>query len=450
MVMEKLGKSLRDTLKKIAGATILDKKLLKEIVKEVQRALLSADVRVDIVLKLTRELERRAIEEKPPKGTSEREHVIRIIYEELINILGGARDLSLKKHKIMMIGLYGQGKTTTIGKMSRYLSKKGLSVGVVAADVHRPAAYDQLSQLAEQAKVPIYGEPGNKDAVGIAKRGVKKFEKKDVVIIDTSGRHSLEDDLIEEMGQIYKVTKADERFLVMDAAVGQQAGPQAQAFHDKVQVTGVIMTKLDGTAKGGGAISAVSVTKAPIVFIGTGEHMDDLESFDPPRFISRLLGMGDIQTLLEKAQEVMDEETAEKNAKKLISGKFTLKDMYEQISMLNKMGPLKKLMSMLPGGMGMPNMGDMSDTALMGAKDNMNRFKIIMDSMTEEEMMNPGIIKYSRLNRIARGAGVSLQDVRGLLKYYKMSKKAMKGLTSDRKMRKRMMKQFKKGNIPGA
>ncbi len=449
MVLKNLSDSLRSTLKKIAKASTVDKDLIKEVVRDIQRALLMADVNVKLVLQLTKEVERRALEEKPLAGMSAREHVIRIIYDELVNILGGSREITLRKHTIMMVGLYGQGKTTTIGKLSKFFSKKGLQVGVIAADVHRPAAYEQLEQLCEQVKVPIYGEPGKKDAVAIVKRGIEKFQKRDIVIIDTSGRHSLEQDLIDEMENIYKVSGADERFLVMDAAVGQQGGPQAKAFHDKVHVTGVVLTKLDGTAKGGGAMSAVSVTKAPIVFIGVGEHLDDLELFDPPRFISRLLGMGDIQTLLEKAQEVMDEDSVEESAKKLMSGKFTLSDMYQQMEMLTKMGPLQKVMSMLPTGLGGGMAGGMSDEAVDQAKNNMKRFRVIMDSMTEEEMDKPDLIKISRLKRIARGAGVEQKEVKALLKYYKMSKKAMKGLTSNRKMRKKLMKQFKMGDLPG-
>jgi len=450
MVLKNLGESLRNTLKKIAKASTVDKKLISEVVRDIQRALLTADVNVKLVLELTKEVERRALEEKPLPGMSGREHVIRIIYDELVKVLGGSREITLKKHIIMMVGLYGQGKTTTIGKLSKFFSKKGLQVGVIAGDVHRPAAYEQLSQLAEQVKVPIYGEPGKKNAVRIVKNGLKKFAKKDIVIIDTSGRHSLEQDLIDEMENIYKISNADERFLVLDAAVGQQAGPQAKAFHEKVHITGVILTKLDGTAKGGGAISAVSVTKAPIVIIGTGEHLDDLEMFDPPRFISRLLGMGDIQTLLEKAQEVMDEKSVEDSAKKLMTGKFTLKDMYEQMEMLTKMGPLQKIMNMLPTGFGGQAVGGgMSDQAVSQAKDNLKRFRVIMDSMTDEEMEKPDLIKHSRLRRISRGAGVDAKDVKALLKYHKMSKKAMKGLTSNRKMRKKMMKQFKMGDLPG-
>ncbi|MCK5773775.1 MAG: signal recognition particle protein, partial [Thermoplasmata archaeon] len=332
----------------MANASNIDKEIIKEVVRDIQRALLQADINVRLVLKITKELERRALEEKPPAGMSSREHVIRIIYEELVNILGEGRDVGLDKHVIMMVGLYGQGKTTTTAKLAKYFQKRGLKVGLIAADVHRPAAFDQLSQLAEKIKVPVYGNPKASNGVAVVKNGMKKLSDSDIIIIDTAGRHALEGDLINEMKKIAKAAKPDERFLVLDAAVGQQAGPQSQAFHDAVGITGVILTKLDGTAKGGGAISAVSVTKAPITFIGVGEHMEDLEKFEPPRFISRLLGMGDLQTLLEKAQESMDGGDAEQVARKMMSGKFTLIELREQMEMLAKMGPLDKLMGLLP------------------------------------------------------------------------------------------------------
>ncbi len=319
MVLDNLGSSLRTTLKKIANAAHVDSNLVKEVVRDIQRALLQADVNVKMVLSLTKEIEHRALTEKPPAGTSSREHVVRIVYDELVNILGEGREITLKNKVIMMVGLYGQGKTTTCGKLARFFQRKGLRPALVAGDIHRPAAYDQLKQIAEQVKTPIYGEPGSNDAVEVVVNGLEKFKNHDVVIIDTSGRHALEEELIEEMTNIFKATNPDEKYLVMDATVGQQAGPQAKAFHEAVDITGVIITKLDGSAKGGGALSAVAETQAPVVFIGTGEHMQDLERFDPPRFISRLLGMGDIQTLLEKATEAVDEETAEKTARKMLT-----------------------------------------------------------------------------------------------------------------------------------
>jgi signal recognition particle subunit SRP54 len=445
MVLEGLGGSLRDTLRKIANARFIDKDLIKSVVKDIQRALLQADVNVKLVLNLTKVMERRALTERPPAGMSSREHVIRIIYEELVNILGETKDVQLKKQIILMVGLYGQGKTTTAGKLGKYFQRKGLRPGLIAGDTHRPAAYDQLKQLAESINVPFYGDPKEKKAVKVVKNGLKELKDYDVLIVDTSGRHSLEDELIDEIKSIAKVTKPSEVILVMDGAIGQQAGPQAKAFHEAVNITGVILTKLDGTAKGGGALSAVSETKAPIVFIGTGEHINDLEKFVSPRCISRLLGMGDIQTLLEKAEEVVDKEKAEETAKKLLSGKFTLMEMREQLDMMSGMGPLKKVLSMLPLMPGVPD--KIPDSEMYQTQDRLEKFKHIMDSMTEEEMLNPKLLKSSRIARIARGSGCEPKDVKELLKYYNQTRKMLKGFSSNRKMRKALMKQLKFGEM---
>lgn len=437
MVLENLGQSLRNVLKKITGASHIDEALVKEITRDIQRALLQSDINVKLVLEMTKEVERRALSEEPPAGTSPKEHVVRIIYDELIRILGQPRPLPVAKQTIMMVGLYGQGKTTTTGKLARYFHKKGLSVGVIAADVHRPAAYDQLKQIADKVGVMFYGEPGEKDAAKIAANGMKHYSSTDVVLVDTSGRHALEDDLISELKRVSDVVRPTERILVLDAAVGQQAGPQAKAFHDAVGVTSVIITKMDGTAKGGGALSAVAQTQAAIVFIGVGEHLTDLEPFDPTRFISRLLGMGDLQSLLEAAKETVSEEQAAETVKKMMGGRFTLKEMYEQMEMLTNMGPLKKLVSMLPG---MPGLSEKMNVE--ESQEKLRRFKFIMDSMTDEEMEDPKLIKSTRINRIARGAGVEGKDVRELLKQYNMSKKAVKGFMGNRKLRKQLMKQF--------
>ena len=442
MVLEGLGRSLRDALKKVANASSMDEKLVKEVTKDIQRALLQADVNVQLVLDMTKEVERRALTEKPPAGMAAREHVVHIIYEELVKVLGEKKALPLSKQTIMMVGLYGQGKTTTSGKLARYFHKKGLKVGLVAADVHRPAAYEQLRQIGEQIGVPVFGNQEEKDAARIVTEGMRHFEGSDVVIIDTSGRHALEKDLIDEVKKVAEIAKPNERILVLDASTGQQAGPQAQAFHDAVGVTSVILTKLDGTAKGGGALSAVARTKAPIVFIGVGEHLEDLDPFNPERFISRLLGMGDIQTLLEKAKEQMTEEEALETTKKIMSGRFTLKEMYEQMEMLTNMGPLKKLLSMLPG---MPGMSDKID--IEESQKRLGTYRIIMDSMTDEEMEDPRLIKSSRVLRIAKGAGVDPKEVRSLLHQYNDSKKAVKGLMGNRKLRRQLMKQFESGEM---
>ena len=436
MVLEGLASSLRDTLKKIVNAPNIDGNLIKEVVREIQRALILADINAALALKLTKEIERRALTEKPPAGMSSRDHAVRIVYEELVKILGETRDVPLKKHIIMMVGLYGQGKTTTCGKLAMFFKKRGLKVGLIAGDVHRPAAYDQLKQLGDRIQVPVHGEPGETRAPKIVREGLEKLQGSDIIIIDTSGRHSLEDDLVEEMKRIANVAQPDEKFLVIDAVMGQAAGPQAMAFHEAIQLTGVIITKMDGTAKAGGALSAVQATKAPVVFIGTGEHIDELEKFNPPGFISRLLGMGDIQALIEQAQGVVNEDDAEETARKIMSGRFTLKDMYNQMEMLSGMGPLRKLMQMLPfGGANQMTKEQVEETQLR-----LRKFKVIMNSMTPEELDNPRIIKATRIKRIARGAGVGPMDVKGLMKHYDNSRKMVKDITSNRKKRKALMR----------
>jgi len=441
MVLDDLGESLKGTLKKIANAAHVDSKLIKVVVRDIQRALLQADVNVKLVLELSKKIEKRALSEKPPAGMSNREHVIRIVYEELVEILGDARELQIKKQIIMMVGLYGQGKTTTCGKLATYFKKKGLRPAVIAGDVHRPAAYEQLKQIADQVKIPFYGDKKEKNAVKVVKSGMDKFKRSaDVIIVDTSGRHKLEDDLIDEMKDIFKATKPTEKLLVIDAAVGQQAGPQAKAFDEAVGITGIVLTKLDGTAKGGGALSAASEVGAPIVFIGVGEHATDFEKFDPAGFISRLLGMGDIKSLLEKAEESLKGKDAEKTARRIMSGKFTLHDMYDQMDMLSGMGSLSKIAEMLPGGF--PGKGKIKNEDMDATENKLSKFKVIMDSMTDEEMNDPSIVRASRIKRIARGAGVENKNVKELLKYYNVMKRTMKGMSGNRKMQKKLMKRL--------
>lgn len=440
MVLENLKDSLRGTIRKIASAVTIDSKLIKDVVRDVQRALLQADVNVKLVLQISKNIERRALEEKPPAGMSAREHVIRILYDELVKIVGTGRTLPLKKQIILMVGLYGQGKTTTCGKLAQYFKKKGLRPVLIAGDVHRPAAYEQLKQIAEKAGVPFYGEKDAKDAVTLVKNAVEHFKRSaDVIIVDTAGRHKLEDDLIEEIKIIEESINADEKILVIDATVGQQARDQAKAFHEAVGITGIVLTKMDGTAKGGGALSASAEVGAPILFIGTGEYLSDLEPFDPKGFVSRLLGMGDVKALLEKAEEALKGKEVEKTIEKIVSGKFTLKEMYQQIEMMKKMGPLHRISELLPFGIS----GKVKDADMEKTQEKLSKFKYIMDSMTEEEMENPEIIKGSRIKRIARGAGVETKDVKELLKYYRMTKSMMKGLSSNRKLRKSLMKQLR-------
>ena len=421
-----LGENLTNTMKKLVGMSVIDKKTIKEVVKDIQRALIQSDVNIKLVLDLSKKIESRALEEEPPKGIAPREHVITIIYEEMVNLLGSEAatlEINERPYKILFLGLQGSGKTTTIGKLCRYLQKKGFNPAVVCTDTWRPAAYEQLRQLTEEMDVPLYGDPNNKDALDLAKKGLQEFKNRKVIIFDTAGRHKEEADLIAEMDELDNIINPNEAILVIDGTIGQQAGEQAKAFSQATDIGSIIITKLDGSAKGGGAMSAVAETGAPIKFIGTGERVDDFEIFDPERFISRLLGMGDIKSLIEKAEENIDEDIAEKTMNNMLTGKFTLMDMKNQFEMMNSMGPMQQVLNMIPG------MGNkISKEASKMTEDKIDSYKIMMSSMTEEEMLNPKIIKQSRIQRIARGSGVDESDVKELLKYYNNTKKTMKGL----------------------
>lgn len=295
-------------------------------------------------------------------------------------------------------------------------------MGVVCTDTWRPAAFEQLKQYTEGQDIDVYGDPQNRDAVDLARKGLEEFQKKDVIIFDTAGRHKEEKDLLNEMEELSDVVKPHEAILVIDGTIGQQAREQALAFREATDIGSIIVTKLDGSAKGGGALSAVAEIGAPIKFIGTGERIEDLEVFDPERFISRLLGMGDLRSLLEKVEEVSEEDISEESLDAILSGRFTLKDMRVQFEMMGKMGPLQQVMKMLPG------MGKLPKDASKMTEETIKRYLIIMDSMTDEELEKPDIIKHSRIRRIARGSGTRNEDVKDLLKYYKVTKKAMKGL----------------------
>ncbi len=436
-MLDRFGTGLKDAVKKLAGKSVIDKAAVDELVRDLQRVLIQSDVNVKLVMELTTTIKKRSLEEEPPKGMGAREHVLKIVYDELVHMMGDEVDLRLESQTILMAGLQGSGKTTTTGKIARYFQRKGLRVGVICADVFRPGAYDQLSTLCRKVNVPCYGERGETDAIGIVTRGMKELTGTEVLIIDTQGRHALEDELIDEIIALNELSHATHRWLVIDAALGQQAREQARRFHEAIDIDGVIITKMDGTAKGGGALSAVAETESGIVFVGTGETTDDLERFDPDGFISRLLGMGDLRALIERAEEAISPEDVDVNA--MLKGKFTLRDMYKQLEALKKMGPLKQVMNMLPLG----NV-DLPQDAFDVTSVKMDRFKYIMDSMTNGELDNPGVISGSRIQRISTGSGTTPEDVRELIKYYKTMQrtlKAMRGGQGKFNMQ-RMMKKF--------
>ena len=436
-MLDRLGTSLKDALKKLAGKTVVDRAAVDELVKDLQRALIQADVNVKLVMALSQAIKTRSLEEEPPKGMSVREHVLRIVYQELVRLMGSTGEVKLGPQVILMAGLQGSGKTTTTAKLARFFQRKGLRVAVICGDTFRPGAYEQLFTLCSRIHVPCFGDPTDKDARKLVREGLKAHAGTEVVIIDTQGRHALEADLIQEIIDINAISNATHRWLVIDAALGQQASEQARRFHEAIDIDGVIITKMDGTAKGGGALSAVAETKSGIIFIGSGETIEDLERFDPDGFISRLLGMGDLRALVERAEESISEGEIDVNA--MMRGKFTLRDMYKQLEAVNRMGPLKQIMSMLPmGNLELP--GEAYD--MTSAK--MAKYRIIMDSMTAAELDEPSLLSSSRVKRIAIGAGATPDEVRELLKYYKTMKRALKGVRGGQGKfnMQRMMKRF--------
>jgi signal recognition particle subunit SRP54 len=444
MVLDSLGKSLRGVLQKIARGSTVDAALLDEVSRDIQRALLQADVNVQLAIELTQRVRTRARDEKPPAGANVRDFLVRIIYEEIRRILGKDRVFDLKPRRILLAGLFGQGKTTTAGKLARFFQKKGIRVGLVAADVHRPAAVDQLEQVAKKVGCEFYANRAERRAEAIVAEALRTFPPHFTVIVDTAGRSGIDPELIAELKRVRAALTPDEVLLVLDAAMGQTAGRSAKAFHEAVGLTGVILTKLDGSAKGGGALSAVATSGAPIVFIGVGEHMDDIERFDPTRFVSRLLGMGDIQTLLERFDELADKEEAEKAAEHLMTGRFTLKDMRTQIDSLGQMGSFSKLLSLFPGFGG----AKIDEGQLGATQERLKRFRAILDSINPEELENPLLIKGDRIHRIARGSGQKPQEVRALMKYYDTTRKAAHGIASNRRLRRQLERQFRGGGAP--
>lgn len=447
MVLDNLSEKLKNTLRKIARSVFVDEKLVDELIREIQRALLASDVNVQLVFDLSKKIKERALKEKPSKAITQKEHLIKIVYEELVNFLGKEKSevkiVKKKPFKIMMVGLFGSGKTTTIGKIAKYYNKGGYKIASLGLDVHRPAAPDQLKQVSKQVNIDCYVNKKEKDALKVYEEFKDKLSKYDVLLIDTAGRDALSKDLIEEIEELNKKIKPDENLLIISADIGQAAFDQAKKFHESCGITGVIITKLDGTARGGGSLSACAATNAKVKFIGVGEKLDDLEQFNPTGFVSRLLGMGDLEALLEKTKEAITEEEAQDLGKKLLKGEFNLIDLYDQMQAMKKMGPLSKVLEMVPGLGQLKLPKDM----LQVQEGKLKKWKFILDSLTKEELEHPDqVMNVGRIERVAKGAGVSTSEVRELLKQYKKSKKLMKMMKG--KSPEKLMKKFK-GKFPG-
>lgn len=436
-MLEGLKGNLRSAIKKIVNSSGVDEKLVKELAKNVQWSLLKADVDTHLVLDISKRLEKRSLGEKPPPGLSRKDHIVKILYEELSRLLGTEAKFEFRPgriNKIMMLGIQGSGKTTTAAKLSLFLTKQGYKVGVIGADTYRPGALVQLRVMCGRAKVEVYGQEGESNPARTVRRGLAHFENSnlDIILVDTAGRHKEERDLLDEMRSIRDALEPDLSLLVIDGTIGRRCFSQAEAFHKVVPVGGIIITKLDSSAKGGGALAASAATGAHIMYIGTGERVDDLEKFSPTRFVGRLLDMGDIQAVLDMAKR-LEEGGDEERLKRIARGKMNMDDFYSQIEELMKTSSVRGLIESMPGMSGMVNESEVDK-----AEGRMGRWRYMIQSMNREERSNPGLINPSRTKRIARGSGCSERDVKDLLKGYTASKgmlKSARGRDAGRAMR---------------
>jgi len=425
-MLDGLKNSLGDAIKRIVKSSGIDEELIKDLSKDVQRALLTSDVNVRLVLEITKHLEERALNETPPPGLSRKDHIVKILYDELSKLLGNESDFDFKsgkQNKIILVGIQGSGKTTVASKLAKFLTKEeGYTVGVIGADTYRPGALVQLKTMCEKSNVEVYGEENNKDSPSIVKNGLKHFEGKslDVILIDTAGRHKEEQDLLDEMDRINKIAEPDLALLVIDGTIGQQCFNQAEAFHKTIPVGGVIVTKLDSSAKGGGALAASAATGAQIMYIGTGERIDDLEKFSPTRFVGRLLGMGDIQAILDLAKR-LENEGDDVRMKRISSGKMNMEDFLYQLEEVTKMGSLQGLVESMPGLSGM-----VKEDQVNQMEGRVSKWRYIIQSMNKDEKADPDLLNRSRIQRVARGSGWPESEVKELLKNYKNSKSMMK------------------------
>ena len=423
-----LGSALKKGFDKIAGAIFLDTKTIDLIVKDLQRALIQADVNILLVKEIGEKIRKEAANEKI-KGIEKREHLTKILHDEVLNLLGKEKhEVKItkgKQTKIMLLGLYGAGKTTTTSKLASFYSKRGFKTAMIGLDVHRPAASEQLEQLGKQYKIPSFVDKIEKNPLKTYKKFKQELEDYDLVIIDTAGRHSLDKELIDEIKSLEKEIKPDYTILVIQADIGQAAKNQASEFQKACNINGVIITRMDSTAKAGGALTACNETKAPVFFIGTGEKASDFETFNPKSFISRLLGLGDLEGLLEKVESAIDKGSQNKAKERLEKGDFNLRDFQEQIKQMGNIGSMSKLIEMIPG----LGKAKIPEDMLGNQEEKIKKWQHAIDSMTQKEIEDPEILEKQtqRLSRIAKGSGTTTSDIRQLIKQYKLLKEFASG-----------------------
>lgn len=425
-------------MRQLRGTAKLSEENMSEALKEVRAALLSADVHFKVAREFIETVKGKCVGQEVLKSVTPGQQIIKIINDELVRLLGeGETELSTNRPlKILMVGLQGGGKTTTSAKIAKFLKKEGYNPLLVACDIYRPAAIDQLESVGEQIGVPVFSDRSSPDVPLIGENALKQsqIEGRDLVIFDTAGRLQIDAPLIEEIKELKRRIQPDEVILVADGAIGQEAVNVAESFHEAVELTGIAMTKLDGDARGGAALSMKQITNVPIKFAGTGEKLEDFDLFHPDRMASRILGMGDVVSLVEKAQESIDEKEAERMAGRMMAADFNFEDMLNQFSQVKKLGSMQSIMGMMPGMSGMK----MDDQA----ENQMKQSEAIILSMTLKERRSPNVLNASRRNRIAKGSGVKISQVNQLIKQHMQMKKMMKKLNGGGKMKK-MMKQMK-------
>lgn len=427
-----LGEGLRKAISRLTGATVIDSKTIKEFNKELQKALISSDVEVELVFALTKKIEEAALKSDMPQGVSKRDYITNIVYEELTSLMGKSYEPEVKPKRILLAGIYGSGKTTTAAKLAKFYQDRGLGVGLICCDVSRPAAYEQLETLSKQANASFFGIKGEKNVRKIVKEGLAALKGKKIIICDSSGRSGMDDELIKELKEINDEFRPDEKLLVINADIGQVAGRQAREFDKAVRLTGVIVTKLDGSGKGGGALSAVAAANTNVMFIGTGEKLNMLELYDSKKFVGRLLGIPDLESLILNVQEAI--KNSDIKPEDVNMDELTFDSFYKQMKTMSKMGPMKNVL-------GMMGLADVPKDALAAGEVKLKKYEHIISSMTKDERKNERLLRDGkRIARIARGSGTTERDVRELIADFNKMKKMADMFKNDRAMKKHMSK----------